>query len=200
MDKLNIIHYFLYKLNYLYRAVLLMLLLSVVYLFMKENGKKAKEKIIEILKHGWLAGFLFYLALILTSTVFVRGVQTPYRTLIGCFGLRDDPEWNFEILRNILLFVPYTFLYIKAFNPAKVWKSTLILSIVTTVFIELSQLLFWLGECQLSDIVHNILGGMIGCGIWCMIDKKLFVRLWNCIKRIFHKDQYEKYDTSEHAQ
>ncbi len=162
----------------------MLILLAALYLLIRENGKKLKEKLLALLKQGWITGFLFYLALILTSTVFVRGVQTPYRNLVGCFGLCDDPDWNFEVLRNIALFIPYTFLYIKAFTPKRTFISSLLISIGTTLFIELSQLIFWLGECQLSDIVHNTLGGILGYAIWYLIDKKTIRHLWVWIRKI----------------
>ena len=75
-------------------------------------------------------------------------------------------KWNNEIIENILLFIPLTLLFLNAFNPEKPWKASLILSACATGFIELSQLLFWLGEFQLADIFHNIIGGLVGCGIW----------------------------------
>lgn len=164
-----------------------MLLFAVAYLYIKENGKETKNKVVQLLKHGWLTGFLFYLALILVSTIFVRGVQTPYRNLLGRFGLQENTEWNFEILMNILMFIPFTFLYLKAFNPLKPWKSSLILSTITSFLIELSQLLFWLGECQMSDIVHNIIGGVIGCALYSAVKNRIRIRIVEWVRGIFIK-------------
>ena len=83
------------------------------------------------------------------------------------FGFRrNDAAWNREIIENILIFTPYTFIFLWAFRPGKPWKAALILSAVTTCVIELSQLVMWLGYFQLADIVHNVLGGMIGCAAW----------------------------------
>ena len=110
--------------------------------------------------------FLFYASLLLVSTVFSRENINPYQSVFEDFGLRDDVKWNNEIIENILLFIPLTILFLNAFSPEKPWKASLILSACATGFIEFSQLLFWLGEFQLADIFHNIVGGMIGYGIW----------------------------------
>ena len=68
------------------------------------------------------------------------------------------------------MFVPYTFFYIKAFKPKLVWQKCLMLSLATTLFIEVFQLLFWVGWFSLADIVHNVVGGMLGCGLWKLIE------------------------------
>lgn len=148
------------------KALLLAVILAAAYLFLRENRGRVKEKLLQLLKQGWLAAFLFYLAYILTGTIFSRQNTNPYKCILDNFGFRDDVQWNEEIVENILLFIPYVFLYLQAFRPPKPWRSALLLSVSTTAFIELTQLLFWLGSFQLADIVHNILGGMIGYAIW----------------------------------
>ena len=170
VECLYIYHYFLYRINYLYLAALLSFFLIVTYRFYRDNRGRIRAKIKESLKEKWIIIFFFYLSIILISTIFARRMERPINNIIGQFGLKREIGWDFEIIMNILLFLPYTFLFIVAFKPQIPWKASIILSGITTIFIELSQLLFWLGSFQLSDIVHNFLGGMLGCGIWYTIN------------------------------
>lgn len=147
---------------------------AVTFVFFKENGKKAKDKLLNLLKEPWLALFLVCVAYILTCTIVGRYFTKPYESVLGRFGLlNSDGGLNADMCANLVMFVPYTFLYIKAFKPAVPWKACLILSAVTTVILELSQLIGWLGNFQFADMVHNIIGGMIGCGIWYAIDRRI---------------------------
>ena len=67
------------------------------------------------------------------------------------------------------MFVPLTVLYLQAFKPNRPWEAALKLTIFTSVFIELSQLIFWLGEFQLSDLLYNTIGGVIGIALWMLL-------------------------------
>ena len=102
----------------------------------------------------------------LVSTVFSRKITKPYGRVFNDFGIMVNGKINREFLENVLLFIPCSFLYLQAFKPQKPMKSALVMVTFTTAFIELTQLLFWLGQFQISDLVHNILGGLIGIGVW----------------------------------
>ena len=43
-------------------------------------------------------------------------------------------------------------------------------SIYSSLVIEILQLLLMVGQVQLSDLVHNTVGGMIGCGVWWIVN------------------------------
>lgn len=156
------------------------------YLFLREHGKETKQKLLSVFMRGWLISFLFWLALMLTCTVLERTSTYPFKSIFDDFGIRNKGSWNTEFVQNVLVFVPYVFLYLQAFKPEKPMKAALILSLCTTLFIELSQLLFWLGEFQFSDILHNVEGGMVGCGLWYTVKaerdnhllRRWFERIW----------------------
>ena len=171
MTLLNLFQDILSQKQYLYRALLLMVLLVIAFLFVRDNGKEAKTKLLSVLRRPWLAAFFFYMALILTSTVFARTRINPYREVFTHFGIFLNGKLNVEFVHNTLFYIPYSFFFLQAFKPGKPWKAALIVSAATSLFVELSQLLFWLGQFQFSDIFHNILGGMIGCAIWCLIER-----------------------------
>ena len=172
--------------RFIFKTVVMIFFVSVTYLFFKENGKKAKEKLLGLLKDPWLVLFLVCAAYILTCTVIGRYYTKPYQGIFGSFGLFNaEGSLNADMCANIIMFVPYTFLYLKAFGSATPWKTCLVLSVCTTAVLEFSQLVGWLGNFQFADMLHNIIGGMIGCCIWYAVDrwiinkgiKKLFKRL-----------------------
>lgn len=143
------------------------------YLFISNNKGKVKVIFFQFLREWKIVAFLFCLAFILTSTMFSRPLTTPYKNIYEDFGLIKDGKLNIEFIENALLYIPYVFFYLMAFQPIKPIKSGLIISVATTLFVELSQLIFWLGEFQFSDIVHNIYGGMIGCGLYYLVKKMI---------------------------
>ena len=155
---------------YIPRAIIMMFFMSFAYMFIKENGlSKAKTKLAGFVKRPWELLFVFYLSFLIVSTLLVRWPRNPYGNVFNSFGLFDEGGWNYECIENVLLFIPYTYLYLKSTALASPWKSALIITLCTTAFIEFSQLLFWLGQFQIADMFHNLIGGMIGCCIWYVI-------------------------------
>ena len=166
------------QLHYIPQAALLTVLFILSFLFVRENRGHVKEKIAALCSQKWLLAFLFYAALLLTGTIIARTHTEPLQNIIGDFGFTTDGWINKNGLINVLIFIPYTFLYIKAFKPQKPWKKSLLLSLVTTLFIEFFQLLFRVGWFSLADIIHNMIGGILGCILWFALktikEKKVF--------------------------
>ena len=154
------------KLHYIPQAMIVFVLLIMSFLFIQENRGHIKEQITKLGKQRWLIIFLFYTALILTGTILARPCANPYTNITGFIWLFTEGELNIGGLINILMFVPYTFLYLNAFKTQKPIVSCIFVSIGSTMFIELFQLLFWVGWFSLADMIHNIIGGMIGCILW----------------------------------
>ena len=155
---------------YIPRAIILMLFISLAYLFVKENGPdQVKRKMAGFVRRPWELLFVFYLSFLIISTLIARWPRNPYGSVLSSFGLYTQNGWNFECIENVLLFIPYTFLYLQSRAAESPWRSALAITLCLTVFIEFCQLLFWLGQFQISDMLHNFIGGMIGCGIWYAI-------------------------------
>ena len=155
------------QVRFLYKAALMAVFLSITYLFFRNLGWK--EKVKNFLHKPWLVVFFIYAGYLFSSTVVGRYVKTPYLNVLGSFGfINKDGKMNADLWMNVIMFIPYTILYIKAFRPADSLKASLILSAGTTVFIELSQLIGWLGEFQIADMLHNFIGGIIGYGLWLL--------------------------------
>lgn len=90
---------------------------------------------------------------------YVRGCEI-FECLFGGAGVLSALG-KFEILANIVLFMPLGFLLPIAFRRLKWWQTDLI-CIGTTCAVELVQPL--MGRAgDLDDVIANALGGIIGC-------------------------------------
>jgi len=69
-----------------------------------------------------------------------------------------------ENILNVLLFVPIGFLAGCGLR-GMTFKSVIFLGGGLSVFIELLQFVFKKGFCETDDVIHNILGCLIGYGL-----------------------------------
>lgn len=146
-------------------------MIPLLFAFLFFQTDEWKDKLRNTFKKPWLLFFVFYFAFLLVSTVFSRHITNPYKSVLEDFGVINNGRINREFIENVLLFIPYSFLYLQAFKPKSPFKRTIVVSVLATLFIEASQLLFWVGNFQLSDLVHNVLGGLIGYGAWVIISR-----------------------------
>lgn len=118
-----------------------------------------------------LAFFVFFYMLAdrtLLSRTFYK--SSPFEKFMqGWFIEKKGNVYNFESVENIILYIPYIFLFFAAFFDRRakyknkdIIKNAVILSLCTSLIIEFLQTVFHIGTLQLSDIVYNTLGGMIG--------------------------------------
>lgn len=107
--------------------------------------------------------FGIYLAVLGAITFFSResgNVKGPDLQLFSTWGINDRN--NAFVIENILLFIPYGFLFCWNFPRARgILKGTL-LGAVTSLGIETMQFVTGRGFFQLDDIVTNALGAFIG--------------------------------------
>ena len=73
----------------------------------------------------------------------------------------EDVRW--QVYMNLFLFIPFGFFVRKKF------LTTLLISLAFSATIELTQYIFRLGLCELDDVFHNTLGGVIGGGYYLLI-------------------------------
>lgn len=156
--------------HFLPQALILTVFICITYLFVKDNKEQTCDKLKKLMK-GKLPFvlFVFCAAVIFTSTVFARPLTNPYTHIFDFFLYDGWGRFNIVGLLNVLIFIPYTVLYIVAFTPNKPFVKSLQLTIATTLIIEIYQLLFWAGQFSLADMTHNTIGGMLGCGLWYLM-------------------------------
>ena len=146
-----------------------------------EAGKGWKAAI-----HTWFTAFkvssffrklfllVFVTSMILFRTLLNRDLwMNPLSDVMGGWGIWEtvngERQLTTECIGNVILMMPFTGMVMWMFDVEKgvVWKSTK-LGLIFSVSIEMLQLLLRLGTFQVSDIVYNTLGGMLGglCYKW----------------------------------
>ena len=128
-----------------------------------------KRKIIQSLL------FIVYTTVILYLTLLDRTPKTNrifrpdlfYEIRLFVTGDASGVHYLTLFIENILFYVPYGFLLPVKKNR----KQVLSVILLTSVFIELTQYVLILGECEIDDMIANTIGGMIGFGIYKLINK-----------------------------
>lgn len=107
--------------------------------------------------------FFLYTSFILFSALLGRSTITkPLNSLFKNFWPMERQEWE-----NILIFVPISFLGLAAYRPKRRMRTAAALGFGLSLFIEVSQLISRLGQFQLSDLLFNTLGGVLGGALFC---------------------------------
>lgn len=116
--------------------------------------------------------FFTYLAVIMAITFFSResgsrqGLDLEF---LSTWGINDRN--NAFVIENILLFVPYGILCPVAFWHMRKFWSCLLAGALTSLLVELLQLLTGRGYFQIDDILTNILGTVAGYLLYFMAVK-----------------------------
>ena len=113
--------------------------------------------------------------LIFCTTLFLRepGVAREVN-LMPFWSYVDYAEncslWEMTVINllNVCMFFPVGF-FLKFGVQNMTWKNVLTAGLVLSVFIELTQFVFRLGLCEIDDVIHNVLGCMLGYGVATLI-------------------------------
>lgn len=114
-----------------------------------------------------------YIFLIFCVTVFFRevyqenngvdlGLFNKYYRFFDCTG-----EVGREIVSNILMFIPIGVIASIVFIKYK-FASQLIIALAVSLSVEVSQLLFNCGLCEMNDLLHNVIGSICGYFIYIL--------------------------------
>lgn len=141
------------------------LLITVIAIIVGQFWKRVHWKLRYVL---WvlLAEYVFVVA---CSTVICRGVKS-----FKYARLKLTPFWTYQavleqvpgvsvwdIILNVVLFVPLGF-FVKLLYPnIKLWKVMLI-AIGCSILIETNQYIFGRGVTQIDDVMHNTIGAILG--------------------------------------
>lgn len=133
----------------------------------KEN-KKAGVIIARLLLFG-------YIILLLSQTVIFRPPQYSYKHYFVPFWSysaiqQGNNDLILENILNVAIFIPVGFLLCMAIKPAK-WWVVLIIGAITSITIESSQFFINRGSAETDDVIHNVLGCLLGY---------VNFRLWQC--------------------
>lgn len=76
-----------------------------------------------------------------------------------------------QIIINIAMFIPIGFLLPCCFKLYEKYRYVLITVVIASVSIELLQLIFRIGLFETDDVINNVLGAMIGLGIYVVVKR-----------------------------
>lgn len=162
-------------------ALLTSVLFSVFLLYAEEIGiKQVIRKFVDKFKSDrsfrWKTATSFYVAMILYRTVLCRPPY--YYPLADVFGgwsiVNEDGSLYTDGIENLILFIPYSVMVailrrqkstVKA-KPLNLLCFVTCWCFVSSLLIELTQLMLRAGTFQLADLFYNTLGGVIGCLVY----------------------------------
>ncbi len=119
-----------------------------------------------------------YIVIILGSTLFSREIGENYRIKTVPFWsyyhaiVNKDNSLIIQIFYNILVFIPYGVLIPKMWSGMQKCMNTVLGAFFFSMLIEMVQLILKLGLFEFDDIIHNVVGAMIGYGMWKCHQKK----------------------------
>lgn len=137
----------------------------------------------------WQYRFLFFMYsyFILDRTLLSRHfawTNGMKHVLTGGWGFYavDTGEFTLEAIENFMFFVPLMILFFVAFFPdirfMKCIKKSLSIGIFLSLFIEMNQLFFKIGEFQVADLVYNTAGALFGGLIyWTIVTVKKLLKV-----------------------
>lgn len=145
-------------------------ILGTLFYFILGKGKR-KIKLASFIGVGC---FICYLVVVFGGTMFMRfggsmrGFQLhPFYSYREAWQTFSKVDWR-NIIINILMFIPFGFLLpviSKGFQ--RFWK-TYLAGLGFTLLIETAQLITARGLFDVDDIINNVLGAMIGYGIYAL--------------------------------
>ena len=126
-----------------------------------------------------------YVALVFCTTVMFRNTRAASEInlmpLSSYFWIAENSYlWEVSAINllNIAMFVPVGFLLKCGFRSIA-WKKVLITGGILSATIEIIQFIFCKGLCEIDDVIHNIVGCMLGYGIATLILRGLKIALRN---------------------
>ncbi|WP_455540003.1 VanZ family protein [Terrisporobacter sp.] len=145
--------------------IFLIFLLIYGYIFTRFKKIKDKKMIKEYINLSYIISIIFIIALTIfpVTSSFKLDLNInliPFKTVFHFISKFDLIELLFNILGNIIMFVPFGFfLYFKERGDKKI---TLIACLLLTVSVEITQLILPERTTDIDDVILNFLGGYIG--------------------------------------
>ena len=124
--------------------------------------------------------YLFLIIWIILFKVYVSIEQLPHFRSINLIPFYYPNKTGFqisEILDNVIIFIPFG-LYLKTLNINS--DRTIFLGFLLSISLELSQYIFCLGASDITDLITNTTGVLVGVGLYYLL-KKIFKEKTNKI-------------------
>ena len=139
--------------------------------------KKGRNKGLRISAQLFL---LFYVVVLFCSTVFFRTTTTIIHSPFDFFWHYEviGQQWSSlfpEILLNVSVFFPIGFAFGMAFRKLKGWQVVLA-GMGISVGIEMLQWFFRKGFADVDDVMHNVLGCLLGYLVYWIVKRGMWLR------------------------
>ena len=181
-------------------GILFIFIALIIYIIDKIGFKnftfEIKEKFLKDYSYKWKILFYTYFYFILKKALLDRskGMKNSLEFAFkrDWIFLVKDTWSKVQAVENILFFIPFSFFLILGFfinkniSKLNLLKKIIKFSFLLSLFIELIQLFLTLGTFQVSDIVYNIIGGIIGYILVILVD--CIDNLKNKLKKFFIKN------------
>ncbi len=125
----------------------------------------------------YLIAVLYFTLLVRTAGAERSALLTPFHTIRNAIGWDGwfviISKLNFyQLIANVLLFVPFGYLLPTLFRFAKRWYVVLPFGALASLGIELTQYFCRLGLFDIDDVISNTLGALIGFLLYRLLLKK----------------------------
>ena len=152
----------------LYWLLFVIICVGVVSLIWRKGPKDGLRTSSILLLFEWLF-FVLGIAVLFREANAERAVRLiPF----GSYFNIADHSYLLEVaainLLNVILFVPIGMLLGCGYHDIN-WKCVILIGVCFSVLIEILQLLFKKGLCEVDDVIHNVLGCVIGYGIFQVV-------------------------------
>lgn len=138
--------------------------------------KRQKEVFLNWKKIIVIVGLLGYLIVVFLATIFTSRYTSfkntnlqPFSSYLYAWNNFDFSLW-LNIILNVLMFIPLGFLLPLINQRLKKWWLTYLTGLLLTITIEITQYISKRGILETDDIINNLLGCMIGYGLWAVIN------------------------------
>lgn len=147
------------------------------YILKKDTEKGLLKKIFKNKNMLCLFLLIFFTFSVFYLTVIQREcVYAPLSNVLGGWSPynKETKSIDYQAIGNIFMFIPsailFSILIYDEYSLIKPLLKTVLAAFIFSLIIELCQLIFSKGTFQLSDIVYNTLGGLVGGGIVAVIN------------------------------
>ena len=142
------------------------------YMFLISRRKKSQGQ--SVSRKEILCGLALsiYMVLLLGGTILNREIGKEYMIEWVPFWSYYDilSEWSVpmavQILYNILVFIPLGLLLPEMVRVSRKFRMVALSAFGLSFSIEVIQLVFKMGLFEFDDVFHNVLGAVIGYGLW----------------------------------
>ena len=166
-----------FEIRFIYVSVIALFILGGIYLFYNTKIIKQGQKCTKTMMVCSII-LAIYVALLIGGTIFNRTPKEEYRIKLTPFWsyiqVFQDRRLNLlrQMISNVLVFIPWPILFATVFPGMRKFLRVVGSAFLFSVTVEITQLLFRIGLFEFDDMFHNVLGVVIGYGIWNAMKKR----------------------------